>query len=317
MPDGDMTPDQPTEPWTDPVVPATAAPAAPRPPMTAADRVRMGLRGIGQTLITCGVVVLLFVVYQVWITNIFAHQKQVKVHNQFESALDVGVDPLGLPGADQSGIPLGTGIANIYIPRLGRDYAFTVVQGTDDASLEKGPGHYVGTALPGQVGNFAIAGHRVGKGEPFLNLDHLRSGDAVIIETAKAWYVYRIIGNKAKGVPGLGLPYADKYGVPGREIVNPSDGRVLLPVPNCRDGQQLGPGYAQKCPPTGPGARDRYITMTTCHPKFTAAQRMILHGQLQASLDKVAKGKNPNTGATIYVNTMPDLIKALYNEDGL
>ena len=90
------------------------------------------------------------------------------------------------PAATSPTIPLGSGIANIYIPRFGRDYAFTVVQGTKDADLEKGPGHYVGTALPGQVGNFAVAGHRVGKGEPFLNLDHLRPGDAVIIETDKS-----------------------------------------------------------------------------------------------------------------------------------
>src|ERR1700730_12130482 len=112
----------------------------PLPPMPA--RQRSGgdvfgfvVGGIGQTLVTAGLVVLLFVVYEVWITNIFARQAQHKVHTALENAWAVGVDPL--PGSGTSGIPIGTGIANIYIPRLGRDYAFTIVEGTGDASLTK------------------------------------------------------------------------------------------------------------------------------------------------------------------------------------
>ena len=82
------------------------------------------------------------------------------------------------------------------------DYHFTIVEGTNDADLEKGPGHYVGTALPGQVGNFAVAGHRVGKGEPFLNLDQLQPGDAVVIETVTNWYVYTVLGDADDRQPG-------------------------------------------------------------------------------------------------------------------
>src|SRR6202034_3278497 len=111
-----------------------------------------------------------------------------------------GDDPLvaaALPGATSSAIPTGTGIANIYIPRLGDDYHFTIVEGTDESALDKGPGHYDGTALPGQIGDFAVAGHRVGKGEPFLNLDKLQPGDAVVVETATNWYVYRVFGDTA------------------------------------------------------------------------------------------------------------------------
>ena len=173
-------------------VEAEPDPAAP----TAGDRVRFVLRGIGQTLITLGLVVLLFVVYEVYISNFFAHQRQVKVHNALENAWANGRDPLlGLPGSASVTIPLGVGIANLYIPRLGKDYAWTIVQGTSDADLNEGPGHYVETQLPGQTGNFAIAGHRVGKGEPFLNLDKLRPGDAVIVETKSTWYVYRVKGS--------------------------------------------------------------------------------------------------------------------------
>jgi sortase A len=229
--------------------------------------VRFGLRGVGQTLITAGLVVLLFVVYELWVTNIFAHAKQVKVHDQLAEQWRKGEDPLvpnpnklALPGAKGSTIPIGSGIANIYIPRLGSDYHFTIVEGTDDASLEKGPGHYLNTQLPGQVGNFAIAGHRVGKGEPFLNLDQLKPGDAMVIETEHTWFIYRVKGNVHTG----DLSDGGSDQVPGREIVDPSDGNVILPVPD-HPGQQ---------------ATEKLITLTTCHPKFEANQRMILHGVL-------------------------------------
>ena len=233
--------------------------------MSRADMVRLGLRGTGQTLITAGVVVLLFVVYELWVTNIFAHEKQQKVHNALEKEWANGDDPLvtgklDLPGGKQATIPTGTGIANLYIPRLGTDYHFTVVQGTDDGSLEKGPGHYTGSALPGEVGNFAVAGHRVGKGEPFLNLDHLKPGDAVVVETKSDWYIYTVKGNVASG----DLNNKGTDGIPGREIVSPSDTDVIAPVPDH----------------VGATPTEKLMTMTTCHPKFTASQRMIIYSTL-------------------------------------
>jgi len=263
-----------------------------RATMTAGDRVRFVLRGIGQTLITAGLVVLLFVVYEVYVTNIFAHRLQHHVHTALEQEWANGQDPLALPGSGQTGIPLGQGIANIYIPRFGRDYAFTIVQGTGEGDLEKGPGHYVGTALPGQIGDFAIAGHRVGKGEPFLNLDHLKPGDAIIIETKSEWYVYRVMGDVARQsfTEPNGQSWVDQNGVPGREVVDPSDGNVILPIPNR-------PGAVGNVP---------YMTMTTCHPKFTATQRMIVHAVLDSKRDV------PKSGTA-----MPASILALYSEGGL
>jgi sortase A len=246
--------------------------AGPGSQTTRADWIRLGLRGTGQTLITAGIIILLFVVYELWVTNIFAHEEQVKVHNQLEKEWAQGTDPLNpgkltLPGGKQGVIPIGTGIANLYLPRLGTDYHFTIVQGTDDASLERGPGHYVDTALPGQVGNFAIAGHRVGKGEPFLNLDHLRPGDPVVVETKNDWYIYRVKGNVQTG--DLNDKGAD--GIPGREIVSPNDIGVVAPVPD------------------HPGATptEKLMTMTTCHPKFTADQRMIVFSALARVVPRV------------------------------
>jgi sortase A len=278
---------------TDDTVVADSPPPAPPPPgrapMSTGDKVRFVLRGVGQTLITLGLVVLLFVVYEVWITNIFAHREQSKVHTALEHEWAGGQDPLALPGSRGSTIPLGTGIANIYIPRLGGDFHFTIVQGSDvptDSQLEKGPAHYRGTALPGQVGNFSVAGHRVGKGEPFLNMDKLRVNDAVIIETKSYWYVYRVKGKDH----GLTKP-DDADGVPGREIVDPSAGRVLLPVPNHPDTP----------------ATERLLTMTTCHPKFTATQRMIVHALQTEKVKVVVSGGKRD-------DTMPAEISALYSE---
>lgn len=236
--------------------------------LNSADGVRLALRGTGQILITAGLVILLFVVYELWVTNIFSHAAQVKVHNELEKEWAQGKDPLApspspgsgklsLPGVTQTTIPTGTGIANIYIPRLGTDYHFTIVEGTNDADLAKGPGHYVNSALPGQVGDFAVAGHRVGKGEPFLNLDHLRPGDPVVIETKSEWYVYRVKGNTSSG----DLSDRGSDDIPGREVVSPSDVAVIAPVPDH-------PGMT----PT-----ERLMTMTTCDPKFTATDRMIIH----------------------------------------
>jgi sortase A len=228
-------------------------------------------------------VILLFVVYEVYITNVFAHRQQVKVHNALEKEWAQGKDPLALPGGGSSAIPIGDGIANIYIPRFGKDFAFTVVEGTDDASLQKGPGHYLGTALPAGTGNFAVAGHRVGKGEPFLNLDRLKAGDTVIVETKTRWYVYVVKGARGN-IDALG---AD--GIPGREIVSPSNGNVILPVPNH--------------PTVRP--TEKLMTMTTCHPKFTATQRMIVHAVLNPRLTVGRAGSR-----------MPASISALYTKAG-
>lgn len=288
----------------DTIVAAPAPLPGPHGRRTTGDKVRFVLRGIGQTLITLGLIVLLFAVYEVWITNIFAHRAQEKVYNALQQEWKNGRDPLALPGDNVSTIAPGSGIAVLYIPRLGQDYHFAIVQGSavpDDSQLEKGPAHYGDTALPGQVGNFAIAGHRVGKGEPFLNIDKLLSHDAVIVETKSWWYVYRVLGSPPGSDPQGNMSDVPVRGggtakVPGREIVGP-DGisatgqSVLDPVPD-------------QPPSAQPAAA--LMTMTTCHPKFTASHRMIVHAELDS--------KVPNSEQLIKRGRMPDSILALYSE---
>jgi sortase A len=234
------------------------------PKQTIGDRVRTAIRGIGQTSITLGVVILLFVVYELWFTDYINAGQQRSATNKLQKAWDSGDDPLvGAPGqlGDKvRSIPLGASIAIIRIPRLGLDYARTIVEGTNTDDLDIGPGHYTNSALPGQKGNLAIAGHRVGKGSPFLDLDKLKPGDAIVIETKSYWYTYRVLGN-----PADGSFTQDTYdGIPGREIVDPSDVKVVAPVPDH----------------VGQTPTRAMITLTTCHPKFSATQRMIIHGML-------------------------------------
>jgi sortase A len=262
-------------------------PAEPEPPpgTSRGDRMRWVARGLGQTLITLGVVMLLFVVYEVWVTNIFAHAKRQATRKQIEQSWGQGKDPLKradrleLPSGRQVIIPLGVGFANLYIPRLGKDYAFPIVEGVNDAELEKGVGHYPGTAIPGQIGNFAMAGHRVGKGEPFLNLDHLRPGDAVVVQTARNWYVYRVMGDAATGNVGA----RDSQGVPGREILSPNDVQVIDPVPD------------------NPGEKPTraIMTLTTCHPKYSASNRMIIHALLDRAVPVAGKALPKELGGNL------------------
>jgi sortase A len=253
--------------------------------MSGGERMRWLARGLGQTLITLGVVMLLFVVYEAWVTNIFAHAKKEATRKQIEQSWSHGKDPLKggdrlkLPSGRQVTIPLGVGFANLYIPGLGKDYAFPIVEGTNDPDLEKGVGHYPGTAIPGQIGNFAVAGHRVGKGEPFLNLDHLRPGDAVVVQTAKNWYVYRVMGDDATGNVGA----RDRQGIPGREIVSPNAVQVIDPVPD------------------NPGEKPSraMMTMTTCHPKYSANNRMVIHALLDRAVPAAGKALPRELGGTL------------------
>ena len=146
---------------------------------------------------------------------------------------------------DRPAVP-GDALAVLYIPRLGSDYRRVVLEGTAEEELAQGPGHYLGTAMPGERGNVAIAGHRVGRGSPFLDLDQLRPGDPIVVETADTWFVY-------------------PSGVPGQQIVRPGEVDLISPVP----------GGAADAAPEG-----SYLTLTTCHPKYSAQQRLVIHAVL-------------------------------------
>jgi sortase A len=132
------------------------------------------------------------------------------------------------------------------VPRWGFDYVKPISEGTSRARVldPLGIGHYSDTAMPGQVGNFAIAGHRTTYGKPFTDIDQLQVGDALVVQTEDAWFVYRVTDS---------------------EIVAPSYLAAIAPTPR-------EPGVA----PTAAA-----ITLTSCHPRYSAEQRFVVYGQLE------------------------------------
>ena len=135
-----------------------------------------------------GALLLLFVVYQLWGTGFAEDRHQDTLRDQFReqvTAAPVGPDESAPPPPD------GTAVAIIKIPRLGVEKA--VVEGVGVGDLQKGPGHYPQTALPGQPGNAAIAGHRTTYGAPFFNLDELKPGDPILTTTAQGRFRYEVL----------------------------------------------------------------------------------------------------------------------------
>ena len=188
--------------------------------------------GLGRVLIAAGVVVLLFVVYQLWGTGLREAQAQSSLTEDFAETLDAAPapdEPVDAPLAP----PEGEAVAMIRIPKI--DVEKAVVEGVGVEDLQKGPGHYPGTPLPGQPGNAAIAGHRTTYGAPFFSLDELEIGDEILVRTLQGEF---------------------RYEVDRTSVVLPSQVEVLDPTEEPR------------------------LTLTTCNPRFSAAERLIVSAVL-------------------------------------
>nr|WP_263173173.1 class E sortase [Streptomyces sp. SCSIO ZS0520] len=200
-------------------------------------------RAVGEFFITLGVVLLLFVTYQLWWTNVRAHQQADGARNSLEEDWAKGKRQ---PGVFEP----GQGFAIMHIPKL--DVVVPIAEGISKHKvLDRGMvGHYGGegtvkTAMPeDKTGNFAVAGHRNTHGEPFRYINRLKPGDPIVVETQHTYYVYKMANILPQTPPG-----------------NTS---VIAPVPN-------GSGF------TKPG---RYLTLTTCTPEFTSTYRMIVWGKM-------------------------------------
>ncbi|WP_455352938.1 class E sortase [Streptomyces sp. SYSU K217416] len=239
--------------------PAADPPAAPTTRLEArrAARARkdspavVASRVVGEVFITLGVLMLLFVTYQLWYTNVLAERQA----NGAASNLQDG----WAKGRKAGAFEPGQGFAIMYIPRL--DVKVPIAEGIDKHNvLDRGMvGHYaegkLKTAMPSEKrGNFAVAGHRNTHGEPFRYINRLQPGDAIVVETQDTFYTYEMASI---------LPQTP-----------PSNVSVIAPVPE-------GSGF------TGPG---RYITLTTCTPEFTSTYRMIVWGKMVEERPR-SKGK--------------------------
>lgn len=200
---------------------------------------RVVTRTVGEVLVTAGVILLLFVAYQLVWTNVQADRAAAEhtkdLHEQWNAEPD---------GPEfQKPITNGDAFATMHIPRLGRTFEVPVVQGVSLEYLAQGVGHYPETALPGEIGNFSVAGHRATNGEPFAMLDQLRVGDFVIVETGTTWYTYEVYDES---------------------IVAPTQVDVVFAVP----------GDAKAQP------EEALMTLTTCNPRWDSYERLIFHARL-------------------------------------
>jgi sortase A len=204
------------------------------------------LRASGEALITIGLVLLLFASYELWGKAAVITDHQHQLNSQVSQAWagdDPTVGPSDAPDVAPTAPPPGGAVARLYIPKLHQKWV--VVEGVALADIEFAPGHYPGTALPGQVGNFSVAGPRTPA--LFWNLDQVQAGDQIIVETRRNWYVY--------------VTYQ-------QQVVSPHAVEVVAPVPGK--------------PGTAPTAAN--LTLTTCNPKWNNYQRLIVHAKLAQTL---------------------------------
>jgi sortase A len=235
-------------------------------------RRRASLVGVlGELFVTAGVLVLLFLGWQVWLNDIIVGAEQTSAASELAEKWDRPVasappsaTPTGSPTPAETAAPgdaapvrvdpgepvvakapaEAVSFANLIVPRLGADYRRPIAEGVGLDVLNNrktGVGHYPETQMPGQVGNFAVAAHRTTYGAGFHDINNLVVGDNIYVETADGWYqyVYR-----------------------GTEYVRPTGVGVLEPVPQA----------------AGLASTDRVITMTSCHPYFSSAERIIAYG---------------------------------------
>lgn len=220
---------------------------------------------VGELLITCGLIVLLFVAWELWWTNLEADRKQDAATSALAQRFgdvplpdrpsEEAVDPVASSEADREefGAPPaarldldGATFAVMYIPRFGDDFARPVTNGVGlDVLNNLGIGHYPSTQLPGEKGNFAVAAHRQTHGQVFYDIDKLGAGDRIYVQTREGFYTYAYRTT---------------------EIVHPTRSEVLLPVP-----------HQQGAEPT-----TSILTMTSCDPPFSTAMRIIAYAELES-----------------------------------
>jgi sortase A len=239
-----------------------------RPGHAPMGKVRRIVREVGLGLITLGVIILLFVAYQLWGTGIAEAHSQASLKQGFQTQVaqhggghSAGGDTATVGGGSGGGStpgPAVTGaIDHLVIPKIGVDKY--VVQGVGEDDLRKGPGHYPQTVMPGQKGNAAIAGHRTTYGAPFFELNKLSTGDKIYItDTADREFIYQVSEPP--------------------QVVSPNDVAVLDNTP-----------FAQ-------------LTLTTCNPAYSATSRLIVFARLMNRPPLAAPKTQPVLQAAVGLN---------------
>ncbi|WP_162872661.1 class E sortase [Austwickia chelonae] len=207
---------------------------------------------LGELLITFGLLVLLFVGWQVWWVTRAASQASASVVSdlgrEFADPTLLGASgttgpaPATASAITNANTTVGKAFGLITVPRFGNGPQ-PVLQGTSTAQLDKGIGHDPTSAMPGQIGNFATAGHRDTYSHPYNRIDALREGDDIVVEVKDGWAIYQVDNSK---------------------IVLPHQVEVFAPTPDR-------PGVT----PT-----EAWMTLIACEPHWTAQKRWVVHARL-------------------------------------
>jgi len=256
---------------------------------------------VGRFMIRSGVLILLFVTYQLWGTGIHTAQAQDDLGRQFRSTQEqlaegegstngssdpaptttTATDPSTtgaatgstiappVPGAT-GGLPVadpGQPIGQITIPRIGAD--FYMVEGTDLKWLKDGPGHFSATPMPGQAGNAAIAGHRTTYKAPFNRIDELEPGDQITIVTLQGTFTYEVLPQEPNAPAGSAL---------GHRIVGPSAVEIL------------------------DDKGDNRLTLMACNPKYSARERIVVEARLVGNPAPDTPKATPTTSDETFAN---------------
>ena len=206
---------------------------------------------VGRIVLVAGILILMFIPYLLWGTGLITARNQSVLTQQFREAQKKshshpttsipapvhGATPAAPEVAPTIAAPaVGTAVGTIQIPKI--KLSMTVVEGTDEAQLAMGPGHYPYTPLPGEAGNAAIAGHRTTYLHPFYSLDALTPGDLIYVTTLQGTFLYNVYRS---------------------QVVAPNDVAVVAPTPTPQ------------------------LTLTTCNPRYSASQRLVVSAKLVAS----------------------------------
>lgn len=238
---------------TRPVPPGVAAPTEPDDTAAPAKRRRtpvsvLVMSGVGQTMLTVGVVLGLFVVWQLYVTTWQVQGATAAAVQSFQKS--TANDATAITEVQRTDPPPGVTIpavgqtfGTLHVPRWD-SMVIPIMQGTNEAVLDTGyAGHYTDTQGPGELGNFALAAHRRSYGNSFRRVHELQTGDPLVVETSQAWLVYQVTST---------------------EIVLPAQGDVIYPVPH----------EAKETVP-----HERLMTLTTCHPEYGNTQRFIVYSK--------------------------------------
>lgn len=210
---------------------------------------------VGELLLTVGALMLLFLIWQLWWTDVMADREHSDIiaglEDEWSDLDDEEIAPRQEgppPVPDTIGDTMVWG--TMHVPEFDRD-RFPLAEGVslEEVLNVKGVGHYPETALPGQVGNFSVAGHRNTYGRAFEEIASLETEDAIVVETAEAFYVYEVTESL---------------------IVMPEDVEVIAPTPGQPDVE-----------PT-----EEMLTLTACHPMYSARERYIVHAEFAYWTDR-------------------------------